>query len=82
MFRKNILKKVLNIIKCFYFWGDIDKMKNKKMYDIGKRIGLDKEDIESVLKSKVSYCLLAAIPVVSNIYKDGTYYGTISIKDF
>ena len=57
-------------------------MKNKKMYDIGKRIGLDKEDIESVLKSKVSYCLLAAIPVVSNIYKDGTYYGTISIKDF
>jgi hypothetical protein len=70
------------MLTTFNNWGEKDKMKNKEMYDIGKRIGLDRKDIESVLKNKITCCAIATIPMLSNIYKDGTYYGTISIYDF
>jgi len=57
-------------------------MKNEKIYNLGKKLGLNKQDIESVLKNGITSCALAAIPFITNIYKNGTYYGTVSIKDF
>lgn len=57
-------------------------MKNEKIFKLGEKIGLNKQDIESVLKSGITSCALVAIPFMTHIYKDGTYYGTISINDF
>jgi len=57
-------------------------MKNEKIYTLGKKLGLNKQDIENVLKCGISSCLFAAIPMISDIYKHGSYYGTISIYDF
>jgi hypothetical protein len=57
-------------------------MKNEEIYNLGKKLGLNKQDIESVLKSGITSCAIAVLPLVPHIYKDGTYYGTVSIKDF
>ena len=63
------------------FWGDKDKMENEKIYSLGKKLGLDKQDMESILKGSITSCAVVILPVISHIYK-GTYYGTISIYDF
>ena len=57
-------------------------MKNEKIFKLGEKLGLNKQDIGSVLKSGISCCAIYTIPVMSHLYKDGTYYGTISIYDF
>jgi hypothetical protein len=53
----------------------------EKIYEMGALLGLKKKEINSFLfdtssskKEKYSSNV--------NIYKDGSYYGTISIKDF
>ena len=57
-------------------------MKNEKIYNSGKKLGLNKQDIESILKGGITSCAIAALPLITNIYKGGTYYGTISIYNF
>jgi len=57
-------------------------MKNEKVFKLGEKLGLNKQDVESLLKTGITSCALAALPIMTNIYKHGTYYGTISIKDF
>ena len=57
-------------------------MKNEKILKLGEKLGLNKQDIECVLKSGITSCAIAAIPFMTHLYKDGTYYGTISINDF
>jgi hypothetical protein len=57
-------------------------MNNEKLLDIGKKLGLEKQDIDSILNSKVTNCVFAVLPVLSYIYKEGSYYGTISFYDF
>jgi len=59
-------------------------MKNEEIYNLGKKLGLNKQDIESVLKGSITSCAVVILPVISHlssIYK-GTYYGTMSIYDF
>ena len=56
-------------------------MENKKIYSLGKKLGLDKQDMESILKGSITSCAVVILPVISHIYK-GSYYGTISIYDF
>ena len=62
-------------------WGK-DKMKNEKIYYPEKQPGLNKENIENILKCGVKSCVIAALPISVLIYKNGGYYGTISIYDF
>lgn len=57
-------------------------MKNEKIYNLGKKLGLNKQDIENILKGGITSCAIAALPMMTDIYKGGTYYGTISIYDF
>ena len=57
-------------------------MKNEKIFNLGEKLGLNKQDVESVLKTGITSCALAALPIMTHIYRYGTYYGTISIKDF
>jgi len=59
-------------------------MKNKKIYSLGKKLGLNKQDIESILKSSITIPI-AALPHITKcwwVYEVGTLYGTISIYDF
>jgi hypothetical protein len=57
-------------------------MKNEKIYNSGKELGLNKQDIENILKGGITSCAIVSLPLLSSIYKGGTYYGTISIYDF
>jgi len=57
-------------------------MKKEKIYNLGKKLGLNKKDIEGIIKGGITGGAIAALPIMINIYKNGTYYGTISIYDF
>jgi hypothetical protein len=48
---------------------------NKEIYKIGGNLGLDKNDIDSILKTPHK---ISNNQPTSNIYKSGTDYGTIS----
>jgi hypothetical protein len=50
-------------------------MLKKEIYRIGGNLGLDKNDIDIILTTQhhISY-----IKPISNVYKSGTEYGTIS----
>jgi len=60
-------KKGLNTIKYYHIWGEKDKMKIENIYDIGKKLGLKKQDIQDIIKTGITCCAFAAIPIVSNI---------------
>ena len=57
-------------------------MVSNKIYEIGKKLGLTHNDIGHILylDSKKQKNVRHASPV--EVYKIGTTYGTISIKDF
>ena len=57
-------------------------MKNGKIYDLGKKFGLDKKDIENNLKCGITSCAVASIPTLFSRIYHGSYYGTISLYDF
>jgi hypothetical protein len=56
-------------------------MKNKKIYFLGEKLGLDKNEINKTLKNKIFNCKNNSIFHVTDYYKDGTMYGVVSIKD-
>jgi len=53
-------------------------MFKKEIYKIGRNLGLDKNDIDIVLNTPHKISSYKPTP---DIYKNGTDYGTISIKD-
>lgn len=57
-------------------------MKDEKIYDLGKKFGLDKKEIKNILKSGIPSCAIAIIPTLCSRIYHGSYYGTISIYDF
>ena len=56
-------------------------MLTENLYKLGGKLGLNKNDIDDVLKYE-TLCneYVSLLQPVS--YKDGTWYGTISINDF
>ena len=54
----------------------------EKVYEIGAMLGLEYKDITDILSSRSTYDKTDESYIPANIYKDGIYYGTISIKDF
>jgi hypothetical protein len=66
------------------------KMSNqteKNVYDIGQKIGIEKNDIKNMFQKQKKKIITGAIIVValafaSNIYYLGTHYGGISLEDF
>jgi len=57
-------------------------MKNEKIYNLGKKLGLNKKDIDRILKGGITGCAITGLPMIASVYKVGGYYGTISIYDF
>ena len=57
-------------------------MDSKNIYNLGEKLGMNKVDIEDILKHGVKSCAMAALPIGVLVYKNGGYYGTISIFDF
>ena len=56
-------------------------MSKVNIYRLGKKVGLNKKDIDTLLKHGL-ITNKHAILSYPDSYKDGTWYGTISIKDF
>ena len=57
------------------------------IYDIGQKIGINKQDIKNTFQRRKRTLITGAIVVValafaSNIYYLGTHYGGISLEDF
>ena len=53
-----------------------------KIYEKGKDIGLNKEDIDIILSAKQNIEISAKFHSPIEIYKGDNKYGTISLKDF
>ena len=56
-------------------------MKNELIYNLGKKIGLSKQDIDNTLVNSISNKKSVSISYRSDCYKNGTRYGTVSISD-
>jgi len=56
-------------------------MKNEIIYNLGKKIGLSKQDIGNTLVNSISNKKSVSILYKSDFYKNGTRYGTVSISD-
>lgn len=55
-------------------------MTKLKLYKLAKKLGINRKELNDILertivKSKISY-------TTSDLYKNGTHYGTISIRNF
>jgi len=53
-------------------------MLEKKIYRIGRSLGLDKNDIDTVIKTPHK---ISSYTPTADIYKNGTDYGTVSPID-
>jgi len=56
-------------------------MKNEKIYNLGKKLGLNKQEIEYTLINTIPDDKQFSISYESDCYKNGTMYGTVSIND-
>ncbi len=56
-------------------------MKNEKIYILGEKIGLNKNDIDDTLKDRISINKTIPISYRTDCYKNGPIYGAVSIKD-
>jgi hypothetical protein len=56
-------------------------MSKENLYKLGRKVGLNKNDIDKLLKHRFITNEHASLSYPDS-YKDGTWYGTISIKDF
>ena len=56
-------------------------MYSKKLYNLGKKIGLNEIDIDNLLKHRIIINELVSL-LEPDSYKDGTLYGTVSINNF
>jgi len=56
-------------------------MKKERIHDLGKKLGLNKQDIDSVLRNRICNNISVSISYSPDCYKDGTMYGTVSIMD-
>jgi hypothetical protein len=56
-------------------------MSSEDIYKISKRLGLGKEDVDGILSSNANITNRNT-SISADLYKAGTDYGTVSIKDF
>ena len=56
-------------------------MSKENLYKLGKKLGLTKNDIDDALKHRTVSDEHVSLSEPDS-YKDGTWYGTISINDF
>ena len=56
-------------------------MKKEGIYNLGKKLGLKKQDIEFILTYRDSNNKLVSTLYIPNCYKNGTLDGAISIND-
>lgn len=54
----------------------------ENLYIMGKRVGLKKADINYILNNKNTCSENIHLSAGPHIYRGGTWYGTISIRDF
>ena len=54
-------------------------MFKKDIYKIGRKLGLNKNDIDIVTNTPQT---ISSYTPTADIYKNGTDYGTVSLKDF
>ncbi len=61
-----------------------DTIGKNKIYQLGKELGLEKEDIDEVMKISLKGRNGGSVPPIHpmDTYSGGSYYGAISIKDF
>jgi len=52
-----------------------------KIYKLGKTLGLDKKDIDSVLSAKTKNTYATTNTPAADMYKAGNLYGTLSSKE-
>ena len=57
-------------------------MKKDKIYELGEKVGLNKQEIDETLTNVSSKYKQVSISYSSDCYKDGTMYGSISINDY
>lgn len=53
-------------------------MVKKDIYEIGRNLGLDKNDINFIINSPH---IVSIYTPTADVYKNGTDYGTVSLKD-
>ena len=54
----------------------------EKVYEMGAILGLEESDIKDLVPDASASDIQDTPLSPANVYKDGSYYGTISIKDF
>jgi hypothetical protein len=54
-------------------------MEKYELYEIAKKLGLNKSDIDDFLNISMNKSRMSTIS--ATLYKGGTHYGTISIKE-
>ena len=57
-------------------------MPKEDLYKLGKKLGLNENDINGILKYKMIRAKQASLSCGPNWYNWGTLYGTISPNDF
>jgi len=55
-------------------------MRKEMIYNLARQLNLSKYETDNILKTRKNS--LRKSITTANLYKSGTHYGTISIKDF
>jgi len=57
-------------------------MSEENLYKLGKKLRLNKKDINTVLENRKASDKSISLFLRDDSYEKGSYYGTISVKDF
>ncbi len=61
---------------------EVKVMLEENLYKLGKKLRLNKKDINTVLKNRKASDKSISLLLRDDSYEKGSYYGTISVKDF
>ena len=57
-------------------------MPNENLYKLGEKLGLNKKDIDDIVKDGTASDKHASLSLGANSYDKGELYGSVSINDF